>query len=42
MYFKTYDILFWNVEFKGSLEDHKLEDEIKEVDVRCFAIYMAA
>lgn len=43
MYFWTYDILMRTIESKGSQEEIKIgDDEQKEVDVRCFAIFMAS
>lgn len=43
MYFRTYDILMRNIESKGILfEERKGDEESKEVDVRCFAIFMAS
>lgn len=42
MYFRTYDILMRNIESKGIFEERKGDEESKEVDVRCFAIFMAS
>ena len=42
MYFKTYEILFKHIELKGVEETKFTEDSGHEVDVRCFAVFIAS
>jgi len=41
MYFCTYEVLFKHIETKGVEELKVAEDDSREIDVRCFAVFIA-